>query len=115
MIYSLRSNGATLSPRLLLNWSQDYTARSLVHDVLGSGSPDVTLRASQTRSGYMTFLCYDRDQATALEDLHSGAAVTLLEDDAPVMTYVVNGAVRLTYVHSPGAWTVDVDYREVDS
>ena len=56
-----------------------------------------------------------RSQATALEDLHSGAAVTLLEDDAPVMTYVVNGAVRLTYVHSPGAWTVDVDYREVDS
>lgn len=113
-MYQVTDGTTTLTPRLVLDYATVRLSRSIVHDVLGSPSPDVTLRPVSTRSGTLVLFCLTRADAQAIEALHlTGAPLTFTDPDAAPMRYVVAGAVVVTYLADTNRWRVTVDYREV--
>lgn len=113
-MYTVTSGAVTIELYLVLDYATTRRSRSLIHDVLGSGIPDVTLRPLGSREGTLSLFCLTRAAALALEALHrTGSVLTLTDPEVPPMGYVVDGAVTVTYVAEFDRWRVDVGYREV--
>lgn len=114
-MYLISDGTTTLVPRLVLDVATYRASRSIVHEVLGSPSPDITLRPLGTRSGVLTLFVLTAADARALEELHlTGLPMTFTDPEAyQSMRYVVDGAVTVTYLAEVDRWTVAVGYREV--
>lgn len=107
----------TVAPLLVLGWSASNPLRSVVHAVLGSTVPDVTLRPSGDRTGTLEVLCEDEAQANEVVALHTqGVVYTLTEDvlTSISMDYVVAGEVVATLEdQTRRRWVVSIPYAEV--
>lgn len=113
-MYTISDGTTTLVPTLVLDYSTARASRSIVHDTLGSSSPDVTLRPPSTRDGVLHIFCLTRADAQALEALHLTALpMTFTDPEAPPMTYVITGTLIVTYLVDVNRWRVDISYREV--
>lgn len=113
-MYTVTDGTTSLSPTLVLDYSTVRPARSLVHEVLGSPSPDITLRPMGTREGVLSLFCLTRADATAIELLHTEPRpLTFIDPDAAPMRYVVHGTVTVTYLADADRWRVDASFREV--
>lgn len=117
MTYTISDGTTTLTPLLVLDYTTFRAGRSVVHDVLGSGNPDVTLRPMASRSGVLNLFVLTAADAQALETLHmTGLPMTYVDPaNYGSMQYVVDGSVTVTYLAETNRWTVAVGYREVAS
>jgi hypothetical protein len=107
----------TVVPMMVLGWSGINANRTVIHPLIGSAEPDVTLRPSSTRTGTMAILCADEAEMIAVRDLHTEGAVLTLTEDVVVsldMTYVVSGDVTWELdTTTRTRWTVTVPYTEI--
>ena len=113
------SNGTTsTTPAVDMSAQQNRPVRNLVHPLIGSPVPDVTLRDPGARTGSLELVYATDDAARAAESLHrTGGVFTLTDDQQPDrnMTYVLApGALsvrqELPYQH---LWVLTVPYQEV--
>ena len=116
------TGGATLiAPTTILGYSSVREAGTLVHPILGGGSPDVTLRPAQLRSGTLSLAFLDpatseADSREAESVLSGPVTFTLVESDRATlgMAFVVSGQIRRELDPETRAdWTVEFDYTEV--
>lgn len=113
-MYVITDGLTAIEDVIVLNFDTTRRSRTIVHEVLGSGTPDVTLRPLESRSGTLSLYSLTRATTTALEEMHrTGLAITLSESGVPAMRYVVSGGVRVNFLPEISRWTVDIDYREV--
>lgn len=113
----ITDGSTTVAPMLVLGWNAANALRSVVHAVLGSSSPDVTLRPSATRTGTLEVLCEGESQANEIVAMHTqGVVLTLIEDDLTSisMDYVVSGEVVAVLEDvTRQRWIVTIPYAEV--
>lgn len=106
----------SVSVPLIMNYSTNRVSQNIIHDVLNSGVPQVTLRPSQTRSGRLEVLCSSRIMADTVESISTTLGtiqLTSASDPLANMEFVLNGAVQLMEDSLNKVWYVYVDYREV--
>jgi len=109
---------AVTRPLLVLGYETTWTARTVLHDVIGTAVPVPTLRAAGTRSGTLSLLYSDEALAVAAAQLHRKAARFQLTDtDRPSvnMLYVCSGTISLSLdPETLTIWILDVEYSEVN-
>ena len=111
--------GTTAAPDLLTvaSYKASRAGRTIVHDVLGSATPDVTVRPAGPPTGTMTLVYASEAEARACQALLCTADVFTLHDTVRPqagMRFVVNGAVGLELDESTQrVWTVTVDFMQV--
>lgn len=118
---ALITGGATsITPDVVLGYESAREAASIAHPILGSSSPDVTLRPAQMRAGTLTLgfiqATAEADSSAAEENLSTAAAFTLTESIRPTvgMRFIVTGTIRRALSSETRAtWTVKFDYTEV--
>lgn len=112
------SNGVTsVTPTLITSYEHRRAVRTLVHDVIGSAVPDVTMRPARTRSGTLTALCASREDATALDAmLASSSVLTVTSSDEArldgLRLVVADGEVTVR-LEGQRTWLVEWPYQEV--
>ncbi len=111
------SNGDdTLTPALVNGWEATREARTIVHDILGTNEPAVTLRPHKLRSGTLEIVVgTDAVLAAALDGmLSAGDVLTLASTEQPVgMAFVASGDVKLSLDDTRMVWLIEVDFQEV--
>lgn len=118
---ALITGGATsITPDVVLGYESAREAASIAHPILGSSSPDVTLRPAQMRAGTLTLgfiqATAEADSSAAEENLSAAAAFTLTESTRPTagMRFIVTGPIRRALSSETRAtWTVTFDYTEI--
>lgn len=113
------SNGTnTLTPRLVSGWKHTRESRSIVHDILGTSAPAVTLRPAALRSGTLLVVVGTDDNLVAsMEGMFSaGDVLTIASTERPLvdMSFVAVGDVTVTLDdETRTVWTIEVDFQEV--
>lgn len=112
------SNGTTsVTPTLVIEYAHRRPARSIVHDVIGSAVPDVTLRPAGTRSGTLRAVLTDPADVTALDAMLAAASVlTVTSTDEPRLDglrHVVADDDVEVILDGTRTWVVSWGYREV--
>lgn len=108
----------TITPDLVIGWETTNEARTVLHPLISSEVPAVTMRPSSPRSGTLRMLWSSYADAEACRVLHvtSPAPMTLADPVLGAMRYVVAGRVTTSAQDDPGTvWAVDVEYQEVPS
>lgn len=131
----------TIVPTLVIGYEAARASRNIVHDILGSETPDVTYRPAKARSGRMRLLFatavtsgYDWIDGYYVEviagsdpEADSLAAVNVLATYAGPMQFTAAGrdTLAMTFVVGEGditrtldattrrTWVVEFDYQEV--
>lgn len=112
-------NDATnaVQPLLVMQYAAASTTRHIVHDVIGSPWPDITLQAAGPRSGTMSALLATEDDANRLFAMLQGTTVLVFSDDTAVstgMNFVANGTITMTTDDQQRSyWVITTDYLEV--
>lgn len=113
------SNGTdTISPELVTGYQSTREPRTIVHNILGTSSVDVTVRPAGPRSGTLELLILSEADAAAAETALSGATVwTLTDADRSTigMSFVVSGGAitRTLEDETRQLWLVSVPFVEV--
>lgn len=109
--------GGVITPVLVDGYTATREAGSIVHDILGRTTPDVTLRPALTRSGTLRMLFTDEAAATDAEAVLSGAEVfTLASDERATvgMLFTVADRVQLELDDATrNVWIVSAGFREL--
>jgi hypothetical protein len=90
---------------------------TVVHDVIGSGTPDFTVKPAGTRRGTFEFLALDEGEAIRLASFFESPGPFNLADTATVVantTFMVTGEVSIEV--DSQTWKrclVNVDYAEI--
>lgn len=104
-------------PLLVTTYSATSTTRHLVHQVLGSASPDVTLQAAGPRTGSIAALFDTERGATILFQMLQGVDILSFSDDDSYfsnMTFIANGTITIAPDGQNAAyWVVAFDFLEV--
>lgn len=104
-------------PELVTQWEASRTTRHIVHEVIGSSVPDVTLQFAGPRTGTMSALFDNEDAAFVLTRMLGGRDVIEFSDDTSSsagMTFVANGTFTMTTDSQDHTrWTVTFPYLEV--
>lgn len=115
---TINNGSTTITPIQVLGYTSARPANNVFHPTLGGGL-DVTLIPAGLRTGTLTFLFDNEDDAAACESVHSLTAVLRLLDpdlDTVGMFYVPNGSItRALDEDTRAVWTVAVDFQEVPS
>lgn len=108
-----------LEPLLVLGYDTARESRNVIHKIIASATPVVTLRPAAPRKGTLALLFPNEAAADLAMRVHSRAAVfDLDEPDLPRsnMRYVLDGNVaRSLDPESQLVWIVTVDYQEIAS
>lgn len=99
------SGVGTWSPRLVLSDQHTKPVRTIIHELIGTQIPDVTLRPGLLRKGTLKLFANDAaDAAAGLLVLDAGQPITLVSERAQLsMRFVVT---------EPGiGWETDTDSR----
>ena len=120
MTAQITGGASAITPDLVLGYDSVRKAGALAHPILGSSSPDVTLRPAQMRSGELAlaFLMEtaEPDSRAAEVNLATAAVFTLIEPDRATvgMRFIVTGPIRRTLdPETRAAWMVSFDYTEI--
>lgn len=106
----------TITPILISGYESSRTSRNVVHPILGTNVPAVSLRAAGLRTGTLTALVANRAAAVALETVLAKALLlTYTDPDTTLsMTFVLDGEARVKLdPDTLTLWTVVWDYSEV--
>lgn len=112
------SNGvSSVTPTLITSYEHRRAVRTLVHDVIGSPVPDVTMRPARTRAGMLTAVCASRADATALDAMLAASSVLTVTstDEARLdglRLVVADGEVAVR-LEGRSTWVVEWPYQEV--
>lgn len=116
----ITGGAASITPDVVLGYESARAAGSIAHPILGSGSPDVTLRPAQMRSGSLTLgfiqATAEADSSAAEANLSAVAAFTLTESARATvgMRFIVTGPIRRALSSDTRAtWTVTFGYTEI--
>lgn len=116
---TITTGASTITPTLVLGYSADREAQTIVHEILGSASPDVTLRPGKLRSGRLELgfqgATSQANSKTAADLLSGAATFNLVSTDLTTipMPFVVQGTVtRELEDASRNAWIVSFDFQE---
>lgn len=109
----------TITPTLIDGYESTRESRNIVHPIIGTASPDVTIRPAMLRRGTLRLLFTTEAAAKTAEDTHANATepATLVAPEASTvdMTYVVDGRIsRALDEATRRAWIVLVDFQEVE-
>jgi len=117
MTTTVTSGATTLTPVLVNGYRSTREAGNIVHQVIGTEWPAVTLRPARPRSGTLAMLCASLSDALAMEALHANAAtLTLADTDLAglAMAYVASGRIEVELDRDTRAhWWVRVDFQEI--
>lgn len=104
-------------PRLVTQWNASATTRHIVHDVLGTPWPDVTVQPAGPRSGTMAAILDSEQDAADLFAMLTGTSVITFSDDSttiPTMRLLANGQVTVQQDDQDRTvWAVTFSYMEV--
>jgi hypothetical protein len=110
---------AVTRPLLVLGYETSWAAGNIVHNIIGTTLPAVTLRAAGYRTGTLSLLYSDEALAQAAVQLHRKAArFSLTDTDRPSinMTYVASGSISLRLdPETLTIWVLEIDYTEVSA
>lgn len=113
------SGATTLTPLLIEGYRSTRDAGNLVHQIVASEWPAITLRPARPRTGRLRILCATLTEALAMEALHAGAAVVQLVDaEVPArnMTYVSSGEISVALdERTLTKCYVSVDFQEIQA
>lgn len=119
MADTITSGASTITPTIVTDYSSEREAQSLVHVILGSPNPDITLRPATLRKGRLELGFHgassEADSKTALDLLATSVTFNLVSSDRTSipMLFVVQGRVsRVLEDVSRGAWLVSFEYQE---
>lgn len=119
MVDTITSGASTITPTIILDYSSDREAQSIVHPILGSSNPDITLRPASLRTGRLALgfqgSSSETDSKTAVDLLSTAATFNLVSPDRSTipMLFVVQGRVSRDLEDvSRDAWLVTFDYQE---
>lgn len=112
------SNGtSTVTPVTVTGYAATRASRNVLHAIIGTPDPAVTLRPAGLRTGTLEALFDTRaDAQSAVTILASDAALTFVDTDHPSisMTFVLDGDVTMALDDDTRAlWLVSFDYQEV--
>jgi len=116
MATTITKGDVTVTPALVLGYDAARMSRNLVHNLIGNGAPNVTLKPASLRSGTLELLFADESTAAACEALHATeGSFTLTDSDRPSigMVYVVGSIRRQLEPETRAFWIVSVGFQEV--
>jgi len=108
----------TITPILIDGYESTRASRNVVHAILGTPNPSVSLRPAGLRTGRLSALFENRAAAVALENVLAGAHVfTFTDTDTTLsMLFVLDGDGQIITRLDPDTrrrWTVEWAYAEV--
>lgn len=108
----------TITPILIDGYESTREAGNVVHKILGTPVPAISLRAAGLRTGRLTALLESRAAALALENVLAGAnLLTFTDTDTTLsMTFGLDGDGGIVTRLDPATrrrWTVAWDFQEV--
>lgn len=116
---TITSGASTITPTVVLGYSADREAQTIVHPILGVAAPDVTLRPATLRSGNLELgfqgASAQANSKAAADLLSAAATFNLVSTDLTTipMAFVVQGSVtRELEGESRDAWLVSFDFQE---
>jgi hypothetical protein len=118
---TITTASGTESALLALRYGYDREQRSIVHEIIGTEYPAITLTRAASRSGILTLLCESIESARAVEALlTAGEIVAIYADtysDSEPETYSFAAVGRLSVTEEEGTsrWLVTTGFREVDA
>ena len=117
---TITSGGSTITPSQVLGYKADREAQSIIHPILGSPNPDVTLRPASLRSGRLELgfegATSETASKTAADLLSTAVTFNLVSSDRTSipMPFVVTGSVtRELEEESRAAWMVSFAFQEI--
>lgn len=117
MTSTISTTEDTFTPILVNGYEASRASGNVIHNVLSSNTPAVTLRESRLRTGTLTALFGTLDLAQALETaLTSGAVLYFYDTDHPTLAlpFVCTGEVTVALDEDTrNAWTVEWEFQEV--
>jgi hypothetical protein len=113
-VTTIDNGTVTIEADLVLSWNTARPSRTVVHQLIGSIEPDVTMREAGLRTGRLSmFFEAESDALFAQDEL---AVPAVWDQDDPPLRFVRTGSVDLSAV-GPGLvrWTVECDVQEVSA
>lgn len=112
------SSPRRIEPVLFTGYESTRQSGTIIHPVLGSSTPDVTLRPAQRRSGEFEMLFDSEHAAAAAESLLARGelcSVRSQERDSVEMIFVVTGRIARTLDdETRDMWIVRFGFQELD-
>lgn len=115
---TLTRGAATVSPDLVLGWDIEQQSRTIIHDVIGRGFPDVTAQPAGSREGTLDLFFESAAAAEAARVILAAPGPLLLNapEVGSAFTLVVTGGLRVSLDMRGGKrWTIAVPFREVEA
>ena len=116
---TITSGASTITPTAVLGYQAVRESRTIVHPVLGSANPDVSLRPATLRSGELSLgfqgSASEANSKTAADLLSTAATFNLVSSERTSipMPFVVQGQVRRELEsESRDAWLVTFSFQE---
>lgn len=117
MATTITNGSDILTAALHLGYAATRRGRTVVHEILGSNEPAVTLRAAALRSGRRELLFTDETIAAAAHEmLTAGDVITLADTDRPAvfnMTFVARDVELELDATTRRNWVLRFDFQEV--
>ncbi|CAO1650539.1 hypothetical protein NYA9BBAC_00907 [Salinibacterium sp. NYA9b] len=117
MASTISAFGYSITPELVDGYKSSRESRNVIHTILGTNTPAVTLRTAGLRTGTLTALFKTLAEAQVLENaLLAGAVLTFADtdNDGLLMDFVVDGEISVELEDDGRAlWLVEFDYQEV--
>lgn len=115
---SRSTDSATIMPTRVISLQSRDEPQSIIHVVLGSSDPDVTLRPSLRPRGTMRLLFDTQAEAEAARVFHRPAAVFSATSDDAILpaSYVPSGGVEPVRYHAElDSWVLEVGFQEIEA
>lgn len=122
MTTTITTGATVITPTIVLGYEESREAQSIVHPILGSTTPDVTLRPAVLRTGRLSCGFSGATSETlskSAADTLAGASTFALADTdraTVAMTFVVPQGSQVTRTledETRNAWVVSFDFQEV--
>lgn len=109
----------TITPNLITGWESTQESRTVVHQVIGKSSPDITLKPAGLRNGTLELVFFSSASAVSARAFLSQARKFILATDESWLTemhFVVSGSLSWTLdEQTQKAWIVSFEFQEVEA
>ena len=117
MSTTITNGTSSVTPQLIVEYAHTRAARTLVHDVIGSSVPDVTMRPARIRTGTLTAILTSRVDALALDAMLAAPSVLVIASTDELALnglrlVVADGEISTRLVGSRH-WLVEWPYQEI--
>lgn len=116
MTSTITYTGGSITPTLVLGYEARRENRNVIHELLDSPDPAVTLRPAGRLTGTLALFFTTHAAAVAADTAHKAARIFTFKDtDLPAanMRYVTTGTTSIVLDNGRKRWTVSVPYQEI--